>query len=117
MHVLVVDDNLLSCTRLLHQARAAGWSTAGCGAAQALTGARRVRPDVIVVNLVTRSQDPTDLIRTLKAEPDLAGIPVLGFCGHTDTERRNAAVDAGCDRVATNSAVTGRLPDLLAGLV
>jgi CheY-like chemotaxis protein len=117
MRVLVVDDNLLSCTRLLHQARAAGWSTAACGAGQALTGARRARPDVIVVNLVNRSQDPTDLIRILKAEPDLAGIPVLGFCGHADTHRRDAAVDAGCDRVATNSAVSGRLPDLLADLV
>jgi CheY-like chemotaxis protein len=116
MHVLVVDDNLLSCTRLLHQARAAGWSTAACGAGQALTGARRARPDVIVVNLVTRSHDPAELIRAFKTEPDLAAIPVLGFCGHTDVARRNAAVDAGCDRVATNSAVTGRLPDLLADL-
>ena len=117
MHVLVVDDNLLSCTRLLHQAREAGWSTARCGAGQALTGARHRRPDVIVVNLVTRSDDPTDLIRALKADPDLAGIPVLGFCGHTDTSRRRAAADAGCDRVATNSAVTGRLPVLLADLL
>jgi CheY-like chemotaxis protein len=116
MHVLVVDDNLLSCTRLLHQVRHAGWSSSGCGAGQALAGARRHRPDVIVVNLAARSHDPIELVRALKTEPDLAGIPVLGFCGHTDTSRRRAATDAGCDRVATNASVAQHLPALLADL-
>jgi CheY-like chemotaxis protein len=116
MHVLLVDDNLLSCTRLLHQVREAGWSSAECGAGQALAGARHRRPDVIIVNLVARSHDPVDLIHALKTEPDLAGIPVLGFCGHTDTSRRRAAIDAGCDRVVTNSSVTQHLPTLLSDL-
>lgn len=116
MHVLIVDDNLLSCTRLLHQVRQAGWSASGCGAGQALEGARRRRPDVIVVNLAARSPDPLALIRSVRAEPDLAAIRLLGFCSHTDTARRRAAAEAGCDRVATNASVARDLPALLADL-
>ena len=116
MHVLVVDDNLLSCTRLLDQVSGAGWSSVACAASQALEGARRRRPDVIVVNLAARSHDSIDLIRTLKTEPDLAASPVLGFCGHTDTSRHRAASDAGCDRVATNASVAQHLPTLLSDL-
>jgi CheY-like chemotaxis protein len=114
MFVLVVDDNLLSCTRLLGQVRAAGWDARAAGPGpEGMTLARQKRPDVIVVNLAATSHDAALFIGAVKAEPDLAPIPVLGFCGHRDVTRREAAAAAGCDRVVANSAVAAGLPALV----
>ncbi len=117
MFVLIVDDNLLSCTRLLSQAQTAGLTATAVGLGpEALTLARQRRPDVIVVNLMASRHDPALFVRALKAEPDLAPIPVLGFCGHREKVRREAAVAAGCDRVVATSSVTGDLGTLVQAL-
>lgn len=118
MLVLVVDDNLLSYTRLINQAQAAGWQARAVGPGpEGLTMARQHRPGAIVINLAAASHDAVLFIRALKAEPDLAPIPVLGFCGHREVRRREAAVAAGCDRVVTNSAVSADLPALVNALI
>jgi CheY-like chemotaxis protein len=114
MFLLIVDDNLLSATRLLGQAQTAGWTAKAVGLGpEGLTQARAWRPEVVVVNLASRTQDATLFIRALKAEPDLAPIPVLGFCSHRDLRRREAALAAGCDRVVSNAAVSDSLPALV----
>jgi CheY-like chemotaxis protein len=115
--VLIVDDNLLSATRLLNQARAAGLTARAVGLGpEALSLARQRRPDVIVVNLMASRYDPALFVRALKAEPDLDPIPVLGFCGHREKVRREAAIAAGCDRVVATSSVTGDLRTLVQAL-
>lgn len=116
MHVLIVDENLLSCTRLIEQAQVAGWTASGCGPKAALAAARRRRPDVVVVNLAAASGDAPQVIRAFKTEPDLAPIPVLAFCGHREAARRKAAADAGCDRVVSNSSVAQHLATLVRDL-
>ncbi len=117
MLVLIVDDNLLSCTRLHNQVQAAGWLAREAGPGpEALVHARHSRPDAIVVNLAATTHDPALFIRSLKAEPGLAPIPVLGFCGHRERDRRAAAVRAGCDRVVSNASVAEHLPALLEDL-
>ncbi len=118
MFVLVVDDNLLSCTRLLGQLQRAGWQAAAVGlGAEGLTLARQRRPAAIVVNLAPTTRDATLFIRALKAEPDLIEIPVLGFCGHREKARREAAMAAGCDQVVTNSAASTELSSLVQALI
>jgi CheY-like chemotaxis protein len=110
--VLIVDDNLLSCTRLLGQVQAAGWQAKAVGPGpEGLTLARQHRPDALIVNLAAASRDAALFIQAVKAEPDLAPIPILGFCGHREALRREAALAAGCDRVVSNSAISaGAVP-------
>jgi hypothetical protein len=43
-----------------------------------------------------------------------AGLPVIAYCGHADTERRAAAKAAGVTVLATNGEVHGGLPALIA---
>jgi len=118
MFVLVVDDNLLSCTRLLSQLQRAGWQAAAVGLGAAGPSlARQRRPAAIVVNLAPTTRDATLFIRALKAEPDLAEIPVLGFCGHREKSRREAAMAAGCEQVVSNSAVSTELSTLVQALI
>ncbi len=118
MFVLVVDDNLLSCTRLLSQLHAAGWQAVAVGLGpEALTLARQRGPAAIVVNLASGVRDAALFISALKAEPDLAAIPVLGFCGHREAARREAAVAAGCDQITSNSSVSRELSTLIQALI
>jgi CheY-like chemotaxis protein len=70
-------------------------------------------PAVILINLSSDRLQPLELIRSIKAEQLLAGVPVIGYTGHTEQARIAAAREAGCDRVAANSAITGDLRAVL----
>lgn len=51
-----------------------------------------------------------DLVRAARA----AGVKVLAFGPHVDTDLRHAAQEAGADRVVTKSRLTASFADLLA---
>jgi hypothetical protein len=50
----------------------------------------------------------------MKADPELAAIPSIGFVSHVQTELIDAARQAGVDEVLARSAFTMRLPEILA---
>lgn len=54
-----------------------------------------------------------ELVRTARA----AGVKVLAFGPHVDTELRQAAEAAGADRVVTKSRLTASFADLLASML
>jgi CheY-like chemotaxis protein len=110
----LIDDNLMftgpiaaGLTRLGLTAEVIGSPS---GVVERLAAAP---PVVILVNLSSDRLQPLELIRGIKAEPRLSGIPVVGYTGHTEQARITAAREAGCDRVAANSAVTGDLRGVL----
>lgn len=114
----LIDDNLLFTSQI-----SAGLAKLGLaaevigsphGAVERLAAAP---PAIILVNLSSDRLRPLELVRALKAEPRLAGVPVVGFTGHTEQARIQAARAAGCDRVAANSAVTGDLKAVLGPLL
>jgi hypothetical protein len=49
----------------------------------------------------------------MKADPELAGIPTLGFVSHVRTDLIQAAQQAGADEVLPRSAFTAQLPEIL----
>jgi two-component system cell cycle response regulator DivK len=105
--IVLLDDNLLSSLGLMTALKRRGYdvvllSDARDAPARAVAAA----PRAIVVNLAALAWDANALVRDLKAEPALAGVPVVGFAGHQEVERIAAARQAGCDYVAANSAIT-----------
>jgi CheY-like chemotaxis protein len=74
-------------------------------------------PAVVLVNLSSDRLRPLEQIRALKAEPRLAGVPIVGFAGHTEQARIDAGREAGCDRVVANSTITGDLRAVLGRLL
>lgn len=52
---------------------------------QALTIAKRMRPDIILLDAVMPRMDGFETCRRLKEDPELAGIPVLFMTGLTET--------------------------------
>lgn len=113
MRVLLVDDNLLSRTRLTSALGGSGHEVEAATTAEEATAAARLPLDILIVNLTSAAYDASALIHTLRQDPTLRALPIWGFCGHRDVARRRAAIAAGCDRVVPNSRAMTDLPALL----
>jgi CheY-like chemotaxis protein len=75
--------------------------------------AAAARPVALLINLGSRRWDTSALIRSLKADPALTRVPLVGYTGHTEVDRIEAGRAAGCDLVVANSAVSGDLATVL----
>jgi hypothetical protein len=111
VHVLTVVEDLMFRPRVTSQLKAAGIGESrlqpGAPVADQIPpGARAVG----VVDLAARSGEPLKAAQAMLA----AGIPVVGYCGHTETALRAAAKAAGVTVVASNGEVHGGLPMLIA---
>jgi CheY-like chemotaxis protein len=112
--VAVIDDNLLFSSGLVAGLKRLGYTPLLLSDARdAVARSAAARPRVVLVNLSPLAWDPGALIRALKAEPTLAGVPVVGFAGHMEVARIEAGRAAGCDHVVANSAISGDLAGIL----
>jgi FixJ family two-component response regulator len=107
-HVLTVVEDLLFRPRVTSMLKIAGYTEARFDAArppadQLPEGA----PAVGLVDLGSRTALPA--AQALLA----AGIPVVAYCGHADTEKRAAAQAAGVTVLASKGEVHGGLPVLI----
>jgi uncharacterized protein (TIGR02266 family) len=97
--ILVVDDApMFRDLESLFLARCGRVLTAA-GGAEALEIARRERPDVVVVDLDMPGMPGDELCRRIKADPDLAGTPVIIVTGRDQGHEHARAVQAGADDV------------------
>jgi len=110
---MVVPD-LFFATRIGEAARAAEVTLIACAAGDALEVCRRERPDLVIVDLQGRD-DPLDMVRGLRSDPAVGGVPIAGFYAHVDQETRRAAEAVGVNPVLPRSAFTARLGELLTG--
>lgn len=62
---------------------------------QALTIAKRIRPDIILLDAIMPTMDGFETCKALKADPQLADIPVIFMTGLTDTCDIVKGLDAG----------------------
>ena len=105
---LLLDDNLMTTTRVQKQLERAGYAVRALGV---LPASSEMTPDLVLINLGSRSLDSVDLIPGIKTQfPDTA---VMGFCGHTEVAIRKAAKAAGMKRIFTNEEAMMELADLL----
>ena len=84
-------------------------------ASAVVAAARKESPTVIVVDLHSQRCQPLELARELKADKDLAAIPMVGFFSHVETALQVAAREAGYDHVMPRSAFTNNLARILSG--
>lgn len=62
---------------------------------QALTIAKRIRPDIILLDAIMPVMNGFDTCKALKADPSLAAIPVIFMTGLTDTDDIVRGLEAG----------------------
>jgi len=70
-------------------------------------------PAMIMLDLNSERLEPIQTILYLKSHASLAAIPILGFLSHVQSDLKNQAEQAGCDRVMPRSAFSQRLPELM----
>ncbi len=110
--VVVLDDNLFLRPRLTADLQDAGWTVdyvAGAERFRAALGATpdgatpAGAPDVVLVNLASRSFDWAALVGEARALHP--AVPVIGFGPHVDEALAQRGLAAGCVEVVPNGAV------------
>ena len=72
-------------------------------------------PNLLVLDLNSTRFEPLMLLRKLKTDETLRGVPIVGFLSHVQKDLAVAARESGCDRVMARSAFTRDLPQILSG--
>ena len=80
--IIIVDDDVLVRETVRLALDHAGYYTIAVGeAARALAVVRAEKPDLVIMDLYMPGTDGRELIRSLKADPEIAKIPVILFSG------------------------------------
>ena len=74
----------------------------------------KAKPPLIILDLNCDAADPLDLIARIKADPETAGIGMIGFVSHVQAELKKRAQEIGCDTVVARSVFAQNLPAILA---
>ena len=109
--VAFVTDVLLR-SRVEEGLKAAGYRFVGAAGPTRLR--ERIEQESPVASLVDlEARDALNAVETLAAR----GIPVLGFCGHTEQDLRARGLELGCRRVITRGEVAVKLDRVLESLL
>jgi CheY-like chemotaxis protein len=73
----------------------------------------KLKPLLIILDLNCDAADPLDLIARLKADPETAGIAMIGFVSHVQVELKQKALAAGCDTVVARSVFAQNLTAMI----
>lgn len=95
--ILVVEDN--EANRMLIQVVLEGLGYVvrlASSATEALASIGLQRPDLILMDIQLPGQDGLELTRRLKADPQVASIPVIALTAHAMASDRQLCLDAGC---------------------
>lgn len=61
----------------------------------------RLKPDVIILDVMLPGKSGYDILREIREEPDISGIPVLMLTARGQTKDRELAEKAGASRFMT----------------
>jgi CheY-like chemotaxis protein len=95
--LLIVDDNEQNRDLLSRRLQRRGFDVllANDGRAGVETAIAE-RPDLILMDMNMPHLDGWEATRQLKAQPDVAGVPVIGLTAHALEGDRERALEAGC---------------------
>lgn len=102
MRVLIVDDDP-NCRQILELmlSRIGLTLTLAVNGAEGVHMAKAMRPDLILMDILMPELSGLDAVALIKADPDLAGTPVIAVTALAFEEERRAALAAGYDHVVT----------------
>lgn len=118
--VMVIDDDALIHKLVLHALNPEAYQmVAAADGAEALSQLRRLRPDVLLVDVRMPGLDGLSFTQRLKAAPDLAAIPVVMMTGDARRETLLNSIQAGADEFLvkpfSSEALTAKLEKVLRG--
>ena len=107
MKVLIIEDNVTVTTLYRNMLRTAGFTveTAADGAT-GLAAVSSFRPDVVLLDLMLPAVDGLSVLRTLRADPEWAALPIVVFSNSYSGQRLNEVWDAGATQVLAKASST-----------
>jgi DNA-binding response OmpR family regulator len=117
--ILVVEDdnNLRELIKARLEQGGYQVETAGDGFA-AIMQARKLKPDLIILDLMIPKMDGYTVCRTIKSTADLSGIPIIMLTARTSPDDMRHGMDMGADAYLTKpfkgEQVLGKIQELLA---
>ncbi len=115
--ILVANDDLFFGGRILSVLEKSGFRAVTASTAdEAVERAASEDPSLAIVNLNSKRLDGIELIRRLRTAD--SGLRILAFLSHTFIPTvKDAVYAAGADKLATNGAVSTRLPTIVQNLL
>jgi PAS domain S-box-containing protein len=96
--VLIVDDHPSAIESMVSVLTGEGYQLmSASGGAEALRLTEEVRPDLLLLDVMMPDMDGLTVCRAIRANPELAELPVVMVTALDDRESRLAALDAGAD--------------------
>ena len=116
--VLVVDDYPDAQSMYGFRLRHAGYRVAFASSGDdAVTLARELRPDAIVMDLCLRGKDGWTATRELRADPTTCDFPIVAVSGHALPEHQRRAYECGCDLFVAKPCLPETLLSIVRGLI
>ena len=108
--LLLIEDNEMNRDMLSRRLARKGYVIEVAVDGQAgLDQAAALKPDLILLDMSLPIKDGWTVAGELKADPDLAGIPVIALTAHAMDGDRQRALEAGCDDYDTKPVDLKRL--------
>ena len=115
LSALILLNDLMFRVKVENSAKQAGFETRFAGSASDLhSQIQAQRPDLLIIDLNFQRASPLDVLDQLKGNEETKTIPVLGYVSHVQVDLKDEATKKGCDRVIARSALSDRLPEILA---
>lgn len=96
--ILYIEDNPQNMRLVRKMLKVGGYAMIeAVDGISGLEAARETRPDVILVDINLPDIDGTEVTARLKADPELAHIPVIALTANAMFGDRERFLDAGCD--------------------
>jgi two-component system cell cycle response regulator DivK len=116
--ILLVEDNEMNIDMLKRRLERKGYEvTVATNGVEALERARAATPDLVLMDLEMPVMDGYEATRQLKADPALAGTPVIALTAHAMQEHRDKALAAGADEHITKPIDFKQLTDKVEALL
>lgn len=97
--VLLIEDEANIAEAIRFVLARDGWSVAThADGSDALDLVRNLRPDVLVLDVMLPGRSGFEILKDLRADPDLAALPVLVLTARGQDRERDAALTAGATR-------------------
>jgi two-component system response regulator MtrA len=116
--VLVVEDDARSIRLMELILGSCGFQTViATNGAQALDFMRARRFDLIVLDLMLPGVDGFEVLRQVRGDPELAGVPIVITSATADATSKQAAADLGADAYVTKPFRKAELFDVIQSLI
>ena len=112
--ILAILDDIMFTSKIKTAASQLGVAVTFARSADAARAElAKATPSLVIVDLNGARTHPLDIVRSIKANPELAAVPTVGFVSHVQTDLIDAARRAGVDEVLARSAFTAHLAQIL----